>query len=92
MKFVSFPVVLACIAVSVSMTLAFAGPGSAQQDQPSVEQWEHLALTHDDAGLSKDLSQQIVRLGDQGWELVCVTPVTKDGSTVTTRYYFKRPK
>jgi len=63
--------------------------------QPPVQRtarWEHLALTQEDAGLGGGLSRQIIRLGNEGWELVDVTPIAKDGTTVKTRYYFKRPK
>lgn len=70
--------------------LAAARPAATAQDQ--VQQWEHLALSHDDAGLGGELSAQIVRLGKEGWELVGVTPIEKNGTTIKTRYYFKRPK
>ena len=67
---------------------------AAELDTVNHTRWEHLALTHDDAevGASRDLPPKIVRLGDAGWELVNVSTVVKDGSTVKTNFCFKRPK
>ena len=49
-------------------------------------------MPHEGDNLSRELSKQIVRLGSDGWQLVCVTPLASDGTTVKTIYYFKRPK
>ena len=61
---------------------------------PHAPRWEHLALTHQgpDVQKERELSQQINRLGDEGWQLVSVSTTTKDGTTVSTVFYFKRPK
>jgi len=79
------------IALAVfAFTASAAKPGAAHHAAP---RWEHLALTHNsaDVGNDGDLSNRIVRLGDEGWELVNVSTVVKDGTTVKTVFYFKRP-
>ena len=80
------------IAVSALAILLFVNTSArSSQDAPPKQTWQHLALTQDDGGLGNGLGQQINKLGREGWELVGVTPITKDGTTVKTRYYFKRP-
>ena len=77
------------------MTTAFVFTASAtprDAGQRSVAQWEHLALTHMGADLGGELSQKITRLGNEGWQLVCVSTIDKDGTTEKMFYYFKRPK
>lgn len=56
--------------------------------------WEHLALQHDTGkGFSTpELSRQIVNLGSDGWELVSVENFEKNGTTISTAYFFKRRK
>jgi len=78
-------------AVAVAITLAFASSASSSQQEIPRQAWQHLALTQEDDGVGNGLGQQINKLGREGWELVGVTPLTKDGTTVKTRYYFKRP-
>lgn len=68
---------------------------SATQDssrQPSQARWEHLAMPVDDLKLDADLSKTIIRLGNEGWELVTVMPIAVEGTTKKSIYYFKRPK
>ena len=56
-------------------------------------QWEHAAMTHNDSVVGgAALSRQINQMGDDGWELVNVSTVVKDGTTAKTIFYFKRPK
>lgn len=60
--------------------------------EPAAPRWQHLALTHD---LSKDpgkkkLTEQIHKVERDGWELVDVESVDKDGTTVKSVFYFKR--
>jgi hypothetical protein len=89
---VSLAVVVAAVVLFYSTTAAVEEP--AVSGERAIARWEHLALTHDGANVSQDpqLSAQIVRVGNEGWELVCVTNVVKDGSTTKTIFYFKRPK
>lgn len=67
---------------------------AAEPDGTEHARWEHLALTHNDANVSStgELPQRIIRLGNDGWELVNVSTVVKEGSTEKTIFYFKRPK
>ena len=45
-----------------------------------------------EVGQNTRLSAQIVKMGNEGWELVDVSGVLEDGSTTKTIFYFKRPK
>ena len=77
------------VLVTCALTVSATQNGNPQG---SATRWEHLAMTHDGADLGGDLSEQIVRLGNEGWQLVGVTPIAKAGTTEKTVYYFKRPK
>ena len=88
---------LSRIALGLTITLALIAVSAlAAQTEPVAvaAQWEHLALTQDSAqvGSDRDIARQIVKLGEQGWELVTVSPILDAGTTVKTVYYFKRPK
>lgn len=79
----------------VLVVATFALTASAFQDSDARDtktQWEHLALPHQGAGLGNDLAKRVNRLGNEGWQLVCVTAVSKEGTTEKTIYYFKRAK
>lgn len=93
-KRLDITVVAVCITIAIA---AFAYTASAQNTDASKKataSWEHLAMSHDGADVQGDaqLSSQIVRLGNDGWELVTVSTVVKAGTTVKTVFYFKRPK
>lgn len=89
------------IAASVVLCLSFvvlAGL-SAQNAEPSAPadgpaRWEHMAYaTSAQGGISTpEISRQIIKLGNDGWELVDVEGIIENGSTKTTVYYFKRPR
>jgi hypothetical protein len=84
---------LVCCMLLATATLVFTASATPQDNvQSSDMQWEHLAITHQGAGLGGELSQQINRLGNEGWQLVCVSTVEKDGTTEKTVYYFKRAR
>jgi hypothetical protein len=72
----------------------FSGQGDVEpkpgQDAP---RWEHAAMTHNQSAVGgAELSRQINQMGNEGWELVNVSNVLKDGTTEKTIFYFKRPK
>ncbi len=62
-----------------------------------VTKWDYMHLVIDQKGLAggktpADLSQQLGRLGSEGWELVSAFPITQgSGVTVKAVYLFKRP-
>ena len=86
-------ILLLCCALSFPLAYAFAESTAEQAvGQGGAAAWDHLALPHDSAGLDGNLSRQINRLGKENWQLVCVTPISEDGTTVKTVYYFKRQK
>lgn len=58
----------------------------AQNATDSTPKWRHLSLTHDVESNQK-LSLQINKLGNEGWELVDVENITKDGTTEKTVFY-----
>jgi len=79
---------------AMSQGEADGNPGGVGREDPAAARWEHLALTHNgaDVGSDRGLSTRIVRLGNEGWELVNVSTVAKDGTTVKVLFFFKRPK
>ena len=84
---------LLCCVLLIPVTYAFtASANQPGDDKKAVTRWEHLALPHDRADLGGGLGKQINRLGNEGWELICVTPVAKEGTTEKSIYYFKRRK
>ena len=84
---------LLCCALALPLAYTLAAPAAEQAEvQSKRAPWQHLALPHEGTGLDAELSRQINRLGDEGWQLVGVTPIAKDGTTVQTVYYFKRLK
>ena len=85
----TFAVLLVCaIALPLAYAVAFPGDDIAV----SHGSWEHLALTQESDGLGDGLGSQINRLGSEGWQLICVTPFSENGTTTKTVYYFKRQK
>ena len=89
---------LSAVALALAVTLTFVTMTSlsAQSAAPDVApaRWEHLALTQESGqvGGDRDVSRKIVKLGEQGWELVTVSTTVEDGSTTKAVFYFKRPK
>ena len=83
-----------CLIVVLAACAFTASAAKPDADGPGAPRWEHLALTHDgaDVGNHRELSNRIVRLGEEGWELVSVSTVTRDGTTAKTVFYFKRPR
>ena len=58
-----------------------------------VQSWEHIALSVSGESVTDEqTSRQIVRLGNDGWELVDVESLVNDGTTTKVVYCFKRPK
>lgn len=82
----------------LTLTVAVLAYAASVQDEETATSpkspWEHCALTHNSAivGGDGELSANIIRMGNEGWELVNVSTVVKDGTTVKTIFYFKRPK
>jgi hypothetical protein len=75
-------------------------PSESAVAQPAAKlpQWQYAVYYHSDLmGLGeKSVNQNLTKLGEQGWELVAVTPGIRGAkgeeiSTQTT-YFFKRPK
>src|SRR5262245_15249208 len=87
--------VAACCLTGWSLKPSVPAVAQAPAKRP---QWQYAVYYHSDLmGLGhKTLNQNLSKLGEQGWELVAVTPgirgeAGKDVSTQTT-YFFKRPK
>jgi hypothetical protein len=92
--------VVAFVLAAGSATVAWLrspGPAVAQQP-PRRPQWQYAVYYHSDlmALGEKTAGQNLTKLGEQGWELVAVTPGIRGdkGEEVTaqTTYLFKRPK
>lgn len=86
--------------------LAILGVGAALailsfslQAEDGIEQvaakasWEHLMVRREATKPLSDpeFAATINRLGREGWQMVDVTTIAKEGSTSTLLYYFKRP-
>src|SRR5262245_34912160 len=75
-----------------------SSPPAAAGPPAKWAQWQYAVYYHSDlmALGEKTANQNLTKLGEQGWELVAVTPGIRgdkgeDVSTQTT-YFFKRPK
>ncbi|MHC4399448.1 MAG: hypothetical protein ACYTG0_07200 [Planctomycetota bacterium] len=86
------------VSVAICLVVVAAASLSAQKAEPDAPadaptSWQHLALSSDtEKGVSGDpeLNRRIIQLGREGWELVDVENVTRDGTTTKTVYFFKR--
>ena len=56
--------------------------------------WEHLAFEHEGKSVTHEpeLSRTIVRLGNEGWQLVDVESVVGADAATKFVFFFKRPK
>jgi hypothetical protein len=92
-------VVAFIVAAGLSVAAWLESPGPAPAQPPAKRlQWQYAVYYHSDlmALGEKSANQNLTKLGEQGWELVAVTPGIRgdkgeDVSTQTT-YFFKRPK
>ena len=87
--------VLLAAAFGLALLLSFTLSAQSQSAPAAgARPWEHLAMTADatDGPGDADTSRRIVQLGGEGWELVDVEAITKDGATTKLIYFFKRPK
>lgn len=55
--------------------------------------WEHLALPSEGTAITgnRELAKQINQLGRDGWEMFSVLNEQRDGTTIKTVFFFKRP-
>jgi hypothetical protein len=88
---------LFAFAVSIGLVASYvSAAGSSHTAEPvaRVMEWEHLAMPvdADRAFGDADVSRQIVRLGNEGWELVDVETVSLEGQPEKLVYFFKRPQ
>jgi hypothetical protein len=85
---------LLALSIGTAAFVASAQPESKPGAASTVKRWECAALTHDGAEVLGDekLSAKIIEMGNEGWELVSVSTIVKNGTTTKTIFYFKRPK
>lgn len=89
-------ILLIAAAAAVLFPVAWPSPSSrlAAATADAVRSWEHMAMTLDaaDGPGDAETSRRIVQLGSEGWELVDVETLTKDGTTTKLIYFFKRSR
>ena len=71
---------------------SYSAQATVEGQERRLNRWEHLAIPHPSAELDGELSQQLNRLGNEGWQLVTVSSIVEDGTAKSAIYYFKRPK
>ena len=93
-----FPVFLVLATGLSAATWMASSPPAAAEPPFKRPQWQYAVYYHSDlmALGEKTMNQNLTKLGEQGWELVAVTPGIRGdkGEEVTaqTTYLFKRPK
>ncbi|MHC4401068.1 MAG: hypothetical protein ACYTG0_15435 [Planctomycetota bacterium] len=85
--------IVICLGVFLAAELS-ARNAESGATSGTMARWQHLALSHDTKkGVSdQDLNRRIIQLGNEGWELVDIENVTKNGTTITTVFFFKRSR
>jgi hypothetical protein len=87
-------ILLVAAAAAVMFPVAWSAESSRTDAATAgaVRPWEHLAMTVDaaDGPGDAETSRKIMQLGGEGWELVDVEAMCKDGSTTKLIYFFKR--
>lgn len=83
------------LTAAIGVILAFSFTTFAQSPAAApagVQKWEHLAMTVNTGRGpgDADTSRRIQQLGGEGWELVNVESLTKEGTTTQLIYFFKR--
>lgn len=77
-------------------TFTIIGLKAADESKAAIagQSWQHLALETEPEKATSDpsVSEQIVSLGNKGWELVTVLNFSSEGTTTRTVYYFKKPQ
>jgi hypothetical protein len=94
------PLLVALLVVAAcSVGVCLRSPGGAQAQAPAKRlQWQYIVYDHSDlmALGEKTIGQNLSKLGEQGWDLVAVTPGirgAKGADVITqTTYVFKRPR
>lgn len=90
LKVVAALTLAACLGLSLNL---WSQDAQKREAGRAVIAWQHLALSHpaEKAWNDKELAKQINQLGREGWEMVSVLNFSKDGTTESTIYYFKKP-
>ncbi len=86
-------ILLAMICLGLFLTTHLSAQNADQGvSSNGIVRWEHMAVPRDiGTGIADAaFSRQIVQFGNDGWELVDVESVDKDGTTTKTIYFFKR--
>ena len=80
------------------LTLALAASLWAQETkntttESGIKKWQHLAFEQAGNIITGDpkLAKKINQLGNEGWELVNVETMVRNGSTYKSIFFFKRP-
>jgi hypothetical protein len=82
------PAYLPILIGALVFALALGLRSNAVSQTPTRERWEYTKLDAGSPGV-EGIQVKLNLLGNEGWELVAVTPETKD---VKERYFLKRRK
>ena len=88
------PLLYGILAIAVAFTVLGLRAADNDDTRPAIQQWQHLAFETlpQDATSDPAVSEKIVSLGNEGWELVTVLNFHREGTTNRTVYYFKKPQ
>ena len=83
---------IAILLCSLVTILAVSTVWAAERSEVSSKvAWQHLAMDAGTTVKDSELARKINKLGNEGWELVTVTPVNENGTTEKLIYFFKKP-
>ncbi len=89
---------LSCTVLVLLTVLGVVTLEAAQDQSDSTEstatkatQWQFASIKVPVDTPTSELGKQVLKMGRDGWEMITVTNLTKDGTTTHSAFYFKRP-
>ena len=79
------------VLASALVAATWAGPFQSQPTAAPAPKWQFASLKVPADTPENELGRQVLKMGQDGWELVSVENFAEDGTTTMTAFYFKRP-